>query len=96
MYNQKGRERSQAVINPKAKKESNMNIKEEIKEETYTDVKKPHNTTSFINKDNKVIKKQRESLKTSEFDFNFEKPKFSGVKKEYYTNQKKVCIIYHS
>ena len=40
------------------------------------------------------MKKQRESLKNTEINFNFEKPKFTGIKKEYYTNNSYVMIDY--
>lgn len=91
MDNAGQRQRSRCVIANDNKKHSTTNDVEKLKENKEA---QKHFTSSFLKLDNKDIKKQRESLMTTEFKTNFNKPKFSGVKKEFYSKNSKVIISF--
>ena len=91
------RQRSKCVINTDKKNVRNSSYKntnipnvEESKITTNIRKRDSNATITDIN----IMKKQRESLKNTEINFNFEKPKFTGIKKEYYTNNSYVMIGY--
>jgi hypothetical protein len=87
------RQRSRCVITNDNKKNSIMNESEKIKENKEKESQK-NVTSSFIRLDSKDIRKQRESLLNTEFKTNFNKPRFSGVKKEFYSKNSKVRISF--